>query len=72
MPKFLIHDSEGKILRTVNFPYEGTHIDISLMSDEEFDLLCQDHTDKKIDLNIDGTHKQDDRGLPIIKKKGEG
>lgn len=71
MAKFLIHDANGNIMRTINLPYEGTHIDISVMTDAEFEALMQNHSGKKIDLNADGTHKKDGRGLPIIVEKKE-
>lgn len=71
MAKYLIYDADGNIVRTINLPYKGTHVDISVMTDAEFDDLLQNQQGKKIDLNADGTHKKDGRGLPVIKNKGK-
>jgi len=41
MPKFIIADDVGNIIRAINLPYEGNLIDVSSMTDEAWEIFYQ-------------------------------
>jgi hypothetical protein len=50
MPKFIIVDDKGNILRAISLPYDGNLINISDMDDEQFESLARNiHAHKVID-----------------------
>ena len=66
MAKFVIINDNGEILRTVNLPYEGTLIDISQMSDAEWESWYNKLHKVKVEMKAKGEYKKDGRNLPII------
>lgn len=69
MPKFIIISPGGNITRTVNLPYEGVLVDISDMQDIEWEELQKKLHTLKVEIDDEGRHKKDHRGLPKLIEK---
>lgn len=54
MPKLLIIDGEGNILRAINLPYEGKLKDVSAMDDEQFEALSRNLQSYKVIEKVNG------------------
>lgn len=70
MPKFMIIDNGGNIVRTINLPYEGIFLDISNMPDIEWEEVCKALHEHKVEME-NGKPKNDAKGLPVITKKSQ-
>lgn len=68
--KIIIINDDGDIVRAVNLPYKGIHIDVTdTMPDHQFDIVLQNLHSYSVELEGKGEYKKDEKGHPIIKLK---